>query len=346
MVLHVLAWLMWPLSAGWCATAVDIPAGNLPLAYLPQNGVYAWTGRLRALGWNPHAPAPDPASHASLWEAGARLDASRAASRHLYTSIAPAGMDAERLVSLQWSALDAASQQAVVQGTATGVSGPDRLAWLRGDLGNTALRPRETRMANARGARVLVVPPPVWQPGKAGHGAFPRPLSHAATYGLAWHYRCTAAWVQRHHRRGVRRLLAAHLAVPGRSHDRSEGRAGAGAMPRPEAADVVLHREWRTVLLCGIPAMGGDHGTPGVFALDITDPADPAPVHPALGNDGNGRPCAFRAWSRSRRRLCQRRRPPMVPLPSPRWRRAPTARAPPSRPRADTAGTTDSTVRR
>ncbi|KAF7962540.1 hypothetical protein AWV80_20565 [Cupriavidus sp. UYMU48A] len=126
---------------------------------------------LRALGWNPLAPARSGLSCEPLGT-GARLDAKSAASRHLYTSIAPAGMDAERLVSLQWSALDAANQQAVMQGTATGVSGPDRLAWLRGDLGNTALRPRETRMANARGARVLVVPPPVWQPGKAGHGAF------------------------------------------------------------------------------------------------------------------------------------------------------------------------------
>ncbi|ODV40907.1 hypothetical protein AWV79_03170 [Cupriavidus sp. UYMMa02A] len=278
MVLHVLAWLMWPSSAAWCATAVDIPAGNLPLAYLPQNGIYPWTGRLRALGWNPLAPAPDPASHASLWEAGARLDAKSAASRHLYTSIAPAGMDAERLVSLQWSALDAASQQAVVQGTATGVSGPDRLAWLRGDLGNTALRPRETRMANARGARVLVVPPPVWQPGKAGHGAFRdryRTRPHMVWLGTtdALLHGFSAITGEEFVGYLPRTLLsqAAIMTDP-------KGALAPVPCPRPEAADVVLHREWRTVLLCGIPAMGGDHGTPGVFALDITDPADPAPV--------------------------------------------------------------------
>lgn len=280
---HVIAWVLsWLLSsasaAAW-AGIVDQPAGNLPLAYLAQAGAYPWTGHLRALAWNPLlARTSEPTPHTTLWEAGARLDTNATTSRHLYTSIAPAGLESERLVPLQWSALDAASQQAMAEGASTTASGADKLAWLRGERGNAALRPRETRLANARGARVLVVPPPVWQPGKAGHAAFRerhRTRPHTVWLGT------TDAWLHGFRATTGDELVAymprALLPLAGVMTD-PRGALAPVPCPRPEAADVVMHREWRTVLLCGIPAADEGGSAAGAFVLDISNPTDVAPI--------------------------------------------------------------------
>ncbi|WP_224080524.1 pilus assembly protein [Cupriavidus laharis] len=200
------------------------------------------------------------------------------ASRRLYTSIAPAGTDSERLVPLQWSALDAASQHAVAQSTSDGVSGQDKLAWLHGDRSNTALRPRETRMANARGTRVLVVPPPAWQPGKAGHAAFRE--RHRTRPHMVW-LGTTDALLHGFNAVSGNELvgyLPRALLPQAAAMSDPKGALAPVPCPRPEAADVVIHREWRTVLLCGIPAMDKGNSAPGVFALDITNPTDPAPI--------------------------------------------------------------------
>ncbi|MFC4524092.1 pilus assembly protein PilY [Cupriavidus pinatubonensis] len=275
----VLAWLLSSASAAAWAGIVDQAAGNLPLAYLVQAGAYPWTGRLRALAWNPLlARTSEPTPHTTMWEAGARLDTSATASRHLYTSVAPAGMESERLVPLQWSALDAASQQSMAEGTSTATSGADKLAWLRGERGNAALRPRETRLADARGARVLVVPPPVWQPGKAGHAAFRerhRNRPHTVWLGTtdAWLHGFSATTGDELVGYMPRALLplAAVMTEP-------KGALAPVPCPRPEAADVVMHREWRTVLLCGISAANEGGSTAGAFVLDISNAADVAPV--------------------------------------------------------------------
>lgn len=275
----VLAWLLSSASAAAWAGIVDQPAGNLPLTYLAQAGAYPWTGRLRALAWNPQlARTSEPTPHTTMWEAGARLDTNATASRHLYTSVAPAGMESERLVPLQWSALDAASQQSMADGTSTAASGADKLAWLRGERGNAALRPRETRLADARGARVLVVPPPVWQPGKAGHAAFRerhRNRPHTVWLGTtdAWLHGFSATTGDELVGYMPRALLplAAVMTEP-------KGALAPVPCPRPEAADVVMHREWRTVLLCGIPAANEGGSTAGAFVLDISNAADVAPV--------------------------------------------------------------------
>ncbi len=274
-VLASLVALSWAALAG---AVVDIPAGSLPLAYLPRNGTYPWTGRLYALGWRPQSQAPGAVPHVGLWEAGASLDANSMASRRLYTSVAPAGTDSERLVPLQWSALDATSQQATAQGSRDGVSGQDQLAWLRGDRTNTALRPRETRMANARGAHVLVVPPPAWQPGKAGHAAFRE--RHRTRPHMVW-LGTTDALLHGFNAVNGEELVAylPRTLLPQATAMTDPKRALAPVpCPRPEAADVLIQREWRTVLLCGIPAPDKSDRPPGIFALDITDPTDLAPI--------------------------------------------------------------------
>jgi type IV pilus assembly protein PilY1 len=278
MIVLVLAWLL-PLStAAWAGTIPDPPAGNLPLAYQLRNGAYPWTGRLDALGWSPQQPAMGPISHARLWEAGASLDTYPVASRRLYTSIAPTGAEPERLVPLQGFARDAASPPAAPPDSGSSVSDQDKLAWLRGERTNAALRPRETRMANARGARLLVVRPPAWQPGKSGHAAF------RERYGKRPHMvwlGTTDAWIH-----GFDAIdgkeLAAYLprTLLAQALDMADLKSPLAPVPcpRPEAADVVIHREWRTVLLCGIPAKVKGDSAPGIFALDITAPTDLVPI--------------------------------------------------------------------
>lgn len=278
-IAFVLASLL-PLScAASAATVADTPAGNLPLAYLPRDGTYPWTGRLYAVGWSQQQQATGAVPPAGLWEAGASLDANPVASRHLYTSIASAGPVSERLVPLQWSALDVASQQAGAPDPGNGVSGQDKLAWLGGERTNAALRPRETRMANARGARVLVVGPPAWQPGKGGHAAFGE--RHRMRPHMVW-LGTTDAWLHGFNALNGKELAAylpRTLLPQAIAMADPKGALAPVPCPRPEAADVVMHREWRTVLLCGIPTAAKGDGAPGIFALDITAPTEPVPIH-------------------------------------------------------------------
>jgi Tfp pilus tip-associated adhesin PilY1 len=167
--LITLAWLA-TLAPARTAIAEDA-AGKLPQRYQMGNGAYPWTGFIRAMGW-----APLAAQTTGLWDAGKLLDERSASSRRIYTSMARAGDSPERTIPLEWHALDRAGKDAFEDGTpvVSDVSAQDRLDWLRGDRGKAALRSRETRLAHPRGARVLVVPPPVWQPGKPGHAALRR----------------------------------------------------------------------------------------------------------------------------------------------------------------------------
>ncbi|MBP0629966.1 pilus assembly protein PilY [Cupriavidus sp. AcVe19-1a] len=238
------------------AAAADTDAGRLPLAYRTTEGAYPWTGRLFALGWQGAAGA-SPASY--LWEAGNLLDQRPPASRRIVTSSAPT---------------DEAPEQLVEPAAATSGNGDQsaRLDWLRGAQSVSGLRPRDTALGYAAGARVRVVAPPAWAPGKPGHTAF------RLRYGLRRHM----AWlgtadgllhafdaVTGDERAAYlpRTLLPYALALP---------QAGAPLLPapcpRPEAQDVTVRGEWRTVLLCGIVGSPATGNPAAVLALDVSDP--------------------------------------------------------------------------
>ncbi|UDM51273.1 pilus assembly protein PilY [Cupriavidus sp. MP-37] len=245
--------------------AAGSEAGWLPLAYRTTNGAYPWTGRLFALGWQDLAQAPSPA----LWEAGARLDHRTAASRRIFTYAAAAGETA-RAMPLQWDAV------------ADVLPDADRAAldWLRGDQGHAGLRPRDTRLGHAAGARVRVVAPPAWSPGKPGHAAFR--LRYSLRPHLAW--LGTSDGLLHAFDAATGEERAAYL--PGALLPYAVAMTAAGAptlpppCPRPEAQDVTIRGEWRTVLLCGIPAKAGAGNPPAAFVLDVSDPDGPMPFVP------------------------------------------------------------------
>ncbi|MEM5427331.1 pilus assembly protein PilY [Cupriavidus oxalaticus] len=251
------------------AASNDSAAGQLPLAYQIEPGARPWTGRLRAVGWEASLAATD-ADHqplSGLWEAGALLDARQPASRRIYTSLPAALPQPERLVALQWPDLDDAMRERLdVQ----------QLAWLRGDNSNPALRPRETRLASARGARVLVVAPPAWQPGQPGHAPFR--MRHAQRPHMAW---LGTVDGQLH---GFSAVTGEELAVYlprallpfAAAMAESEAPVAPNPCPRAESTDAVVGGAWRTLLLCAF--RGGPEGIAGVFALDITEPDAALPL--------------------------------------------------------------------
>ncbi|WP_439683236.1 Type IV pilus assembly protein, tip-associated adhesin PilY1 [Cupriavidus oxalaticus] len=245
------------LACTWLSAALaDTDAGRLPLAYRTADGAFPWTGRLFALGWQEAAGAA-PASY--LWEAGNLLDQRPPASRRILTSSAPTDEPPEQLLDPAAGASGNGDQLA-------------RLDWLRGAQPVPGLRPRDTALGHAAGARVRVVAPPAWAPGKPGHTGF------RVRYGLRRHM----AWlgtgdgllhafdaVTGDERAAYlpRTLLPYALALP---------QAGAplppAPCPRPEAQDVTVRGEWRTVLLCGIPASPATGNPAAVLALDVSDP--------------------------------------------------------------------------
>lgn len=245
--------------------AAGSEAGRLPLAYRSTNGAYPWTGRLFAVGWQDLTQAPSP----DLWEAGDRLDHRTVPSRRIFTYAALAGETA-RAMPLQWDAV------------AGVLPGADRAAvdWLRGDQTHAGLRPRDTRLGHAAGARVRVVAPPAWSPGKPGHAGFR--LRYSLRPHLAWlgtgdgllHAFDAATGEER----------AAYLPGALLPHALAMPVPGAPTMPspcpRPEAQDVTISGEWRTVLLCGIPANAGAGNPAAAFVLDITDPDGQMPFVP------------------------------------------------------------------
>ncbi|QEZ47496.1 PilC/PilY family type IV pilus protein [Cupriavidus oxalaticus] len=249
------------------AAGNDSAVGRLPLAYQIEPGAKPWTGRLRAVGWQPSlaGTGDDRQPLSGLWEAGALLDARQPASRRIYTSLPAAMLRPERLVSLQWPDLDDATRERLdIQ----------QLAWLRGDNANPALRPRETRLASARGARVLVVAPPAWQPGQPGHAPFR--VRHAQRPYMAW---LGTVDGQVHGFNAVtgeeRAVYLPRTLLPlAAAMAESKAPVAPNPCPRPESGDAVVEGAWRTLLLCAF--RGGPEDIAGVFALDITEP-DAAP---------------------------------------------------------------------
>lgn len=263
---HRIRLALFGVALGICAISTCVAApGQLPLGYRIAAGAYPWTGRLLALGFN-------TASHASTavlteWEAGERLNQRNNSTRRLYVGGA-------RLDALQWSAIDA-DTQSLLDGIEPAGEGRTRLAWLRGNLGDAALRPRDTRLGSASGARVLMVSPPMWIPMQPGHTDFRQ--RHASRPFNVW--------------LGTRDgLLHGFDALSG---DEIAGYlphamvAAAAAMtspdepiplsppcPRPESVDADPSGIWRTLLLCGIPARETSTASQAgaVFVLDISDP--------------------------------------------------------------------------
>lgn len=256
-------------------------AGRLPLAYIAATATYPWTGTLRAVGWRTVSTGQTQQPATDVWEAGALLDRRDPDSRLLYTSIAADGDQPERIVALQWAALDVATQAMFdsdpADGSADGL-GQRRLAWLRGGLGIDGLRVRDTRLGNARGARGLVVGPPAWQPGQPGHALFrarhslrPPTVWLGTADGLLHGFDAIsgaerAAYLPR----GALRA-ALGLTAP-------SGKPPAPPCPRPQAVDAQIGPDWRTLLLCGLPARPGSEDVAGVFVLDVSDPQPPSPL--------------------------------------------------------------------
>ncbi|MDQ0141640.1 pilus assembly protein PilY [Cupriavidus necator] len=245
--------------------AAGAEAGRLPLAYRSADGGFPWTGRLFALGWQDLTQAPS----AELWEAGARLDRRTVPSRRIFTYAAPAGQTA-RAMPLQWDAV----------GEALHAADSAAVDWLRGDRSHAGLRPRDTRLGHAAGARVRVVAPPAWSPGKPGHASFR--LRYSLRPHLAWLgtgdgllHAFDAATGEEHaaYLPGALLPYAVAMTPPGAPMVPSP-------CPRPEAQDVTIRGEWRTVLLCGIPASAGAGNPAAAFVLDVSDPDGQVPFVP------------------------------------------------------------------
>ncbi|SPA45085.1 pilus assembly protein PilY [Cupriavidus taiwanensis] len=255
--------LVFALAAACHAAGSE--AGRLPLAYRTANGAYPWTGRLFAIGWQDLTQAPSPA----LWEAGDRLDRRTVPSRRIFTYAAPDGGTAHA-IALQW---DEATEALHIGDSAS-------VDWLRGDQTRAGLRPRDTRLGNAAGARVRVVAPPAWSPGKAGHAGFrlryslrPHVAWHGTGDGLLHAFDAVTGEERAAYLPGA--LLPHALAMP------APGTPTPPApCPRPEAQDVTLRGEWRTVLLCGIPANAAAGNAAAAFVLDVTDPEGQTPFMP------------------------------------------------------------------
>lgn len=280
-------------------------AATLPTGYRIDAAGYPWTGRLHAITFH-MAPLTSPVqSVLSMWEAGRLLDRRDTASRRLYLGGAALG-------ALHWHAIDAAARDTLaVEG-----NGPQRLAWLRGRLGDAGMRPRDTRLGSASGARVLVIPPPTWQPLQPGHDRFRQ--AHARRPHTVW--LATRDGFVHGFESATGQELMAFLprALLARAGDFSVHRPqGSGQMPdlpcaRPDTIDADVGGRWRTLLLCAIPATGmeaaaidgdadasgatgrtgrtgasgasgargagGASGAATLFALDVSDPTGDIPL--------------------------------------------------------------------
>ncbi|MBY4948878.1 pilus assembly protein PilY [Cupriavidus respiraculi] len=274
--------------------ADTVPPGQLPLSYVTAPAAYPWTGRLRAIAFRPRPAERTVALGTDAWEAGALLRARAPSTRALLTSLAPGDGLPERLMPLSWPALDAASRARLDADPRTGTpdgNGAARLDWLRGKLdvdGVAGLRPRDIPLASAAGARVLVVPPPLWHPGEAGHAAFHE--RHRLRTTTVWLGTADALLHGFDAIKGTE--LAAYLPrtlLPdaGAAATRS-GRMAPPPCPRPDSVDASLAGQWRTLLLCGAGRPAGNvrdsaadsalDSAAGVFVLDISNVAGPQPI--------------------------------------------------------------------
>lgn len=272
------------------------PAGHLPMHYRVEPAQYPWTGRLHAVTFQTATLEGGLASVLSQWEAGHLLDQRDPASRRLY--IGGGG----RATGLHWHALDRDQRDGLsggndLQDGSKPHDGKRAVAWLRGQLGMAGMRPRDTRLGHAGDARVHVVPPPIWQPLMPGHDRFR--IAHARRPHTVWLGTRTGSVhgfdaVSGHEIAAFlpRALLpqAAVLTIAGKLPPLRV------PCPRPDTIDADLRGEWRTLLLCGVPAVddvdvAGDNTEDGPAAsgeaID-TDRHHESVSHSANGGDNAG----------------------------------------------------------
>lgn len=268
----VLAWLPWlwwlPCGIG-ASSAAAAESAQLPLGFRASAGAYSWTGRLHALAFR--TASLSSSAVLTQWEAGEQLDRRDIHGRQLF-------LGGPRLTPLRWSALDDAARESL--GAIEPEQGLGRLAWLRGDLGNQALRPRDTRLASASGARVHLVSPPAWLPMQPGHAAFrQRHVQRGTTVWLGTRDGLLHGIdaITGHERVGYlpRAMLASAAALTA-----PKGPVPAVPCPRPQSIDADPSGIWRTLLLCGVPAVDTDSvKQPGaVFVLDVSAPDAATPI--------------------------------------------------------------------
>lgn len=239
------------------------PAGHLPRHYRIERAGYPWTGRLHAVTFHTSALDGGLAPVMSQWEAGHLLDRRDPASRHLYVGGA-------RMAALHWDALDDDARDRLAGGMSAR-EGKDRIGWLRGRFGMPDMRPRDTRLGHAGEAHVRVVAPPIWQPLMPGHDSFR--IAHARRTHTVW--LGTRAGVVH----GFDAITGHEIAafMPRALLSQAGALAGAGSLPplrvpcpRPDTIDADLRGAWRTLLLCGVPAIDdrdrGEDGLPDTAA--------------------------------------------------------------------------------
>lgn len=267
---RVTRWLVGMILALCAMPGSFATPGQLPLGYRVSSGAYPWTGRLHALAFRTASLSSSPVQ--MPWEAGEQLDRQSTSARRLY-------LGGEQLVPLRWSAIDD-DAQTVLDGVVPTGSGQARLAWLQGDLRNAALRPRNTRLGNAAGARVHVVAPPAWLPMQPGHTDFRQ--RHARRPTMVWLGTRDGLLHGFDAVTGIERAGYLPRAALPASAELTErvGALPAAPCPRPISIDADPSGTWRTLLLCGIPARqtSSFSQTAAIFVLDVSAPDAEAPI--------------------------------------------------------------------
>lgn len=266
----VMRWLLGLVVAVGVMSSGFANPGDLPLGYRIASGAYPWTGRLHALSFKTAAISSSVVL--TQWEAGEQLDPQDIDTRHLY-------LGGNRMVPLRWAAIDDDARR-VLDDIAPTDAGEARLSWLRGDLRNRALRPRDTRLGNATGARIHVVPPPAWLPMQPSHTAFrQRQIKRPTTAWLGTRDGLLHGFdaVTGRERAGYlpRAMLAGAAALTA-----SDGPVPHAPCPRPVSIDADPSGTWRTLLLCGIPSRDASTSkqTGAVFVLDVSTPDAGTPI--------------------------------------------------------------------
>jgi type IV pilus assembly protein PilY1 len=253
------------------AAAADSPAGHLPTHLLIAPGDDAWSGRLRALQFAPTLGTLEAPLPPDLWEASRLLDTLPPDARQLWT-FGHGHTPARTAIPLRWAALDPAQQAAL---DAPHGNGAIRLDYLRGarthETQPPRLRPRTSVLGAMRGTRVQLLGPPGFA-FDARHAAFRQQAARrpwmvylGANDGMLHGFDALT---------GQERFAVMSDAVlPVAARDASPGQSPpAPVCRRPFAADAWTGTRWHSILACANGAMA-----PGLFLVDVSDPASTAP---------------------------------------------------------------------
>ncbi|MCO5398446.1 pilus assembly protein [Ralstonia soli] len=265
------AWLVAALASSTPAATSDNPADLLPTHIIAVRGGDAWSGRLRALQFQPTLGTLDAPAPPDLWEAGALLGDMPPDTRQLWT-FRHGEATAHKPVALRWDALSPAQQAEIDGGDGLGTARVDYLLGVRdAEHDGAGLRPRSSILGNMRGAHVQLLGPPgfVFDARHASfrqdHARRPWMVYIGANDGLLHAFDA---------RTGEERFAVMSDAVlPTAARNASPGRPVPGPVcSRPFASDAWTGSQWRSVLACGNGAMGT-----GLFLVDVTDPTSSGP---------------------------------------------------------------------